>query len=152
MRNATELDHVIRVWNRQGWYPVPWRHHPQEIRELIRALKFRPQLKQCYANCQKLMLGNRHLRFNLDLQYREGWYCSVIPVQHAWLLYRGEILDPTIVPLEPARYMDSLGCTIEEILVHMIKTRQYGPVHQDHEIAKIGPYWEALQQLREMRG
>ena len=144
------MDRVLEVFNQQGWYPVPWRHHPPEIRRLIRASRFRPQLKQCYANCQQLIISNQQSGFGLDLHYREGWIETVIPMQHAWLVYNGEILELTLTPNfnHEVQYLNSLECSIDEILVHMLKTGHYGTVRSELELAQIGPYWGLMHAAR----
>ena len=139
---------VLQVWAQQGWYPVPWRHHPPEIRDLIRALRFRPQLKQCYSNCQKLILGNIKLKFGLALEYREGWIqVRQVPVPHAWLLFRGEVLDPTIPPSSnPVQYLESVVVTPAEIMASVVTTGMFQAVSPNIERAKIGPHWKSPQQ------
>ena len=41
-------------YRKNGWVPVKWSHHPEHIKNAIKAVKFRPQAKQCFANSQKL--------------------------------------------------------------------------------------------------
>ena len=56
------MDRSRRIYEgimRRGWYPARWAHHPQPIKDAIRFLRFRPQVKHCFANRQKLLLGNR---------------------------------------------------------------------------------------------
>jgi hypothetical protein len=145
------LDRVIQIYNRQGWYPVPWRHHPPEIRALIRALGFRPQLKGCYMNSQRLFVGNLHLATGLDLEYREGWVQTIIPIQHSWLLYKGEILDLTL-DSHGVQYLESVGIPLARVLAHMVRTGNYGPVLSEQEYYEIGPFrglWEKLNELNQ---
>jgi hypothetical protein len=139
---------MIQIYNRQGWYPVQWRHHPPEIHELIRTLRFRPQMKCCYMNSQRLLVGNHHLDLGLDLQYREGWIQTVIPIQHAWLLYNGQILDLTLDSRE-THYLESIGSTIDQVLGHMISTRTYSEVVPYRELHQISPWRAAMEQLHQ---
>lgn len=45
--------------------------------------------KQCYYNAQKIALDN------LGAEYWEGFACAIIPVDHAWLVINGKVVDPT---------------------------------------------------------
>lgn len=47
-------------------------------------------VKECFSNCFHacLMYPDR-------LTYCEGYATAVIPVHHAWLLYKGQVIDPT---------------------------------------------------------
>jgi hypothetical protein len=141
---ATRTERKIQIYNRQGWYPVSWRHHPPEIRNLIRMLGFRPQMKCCYMNSQRLFIGNQHYQAGLDLQYREGWIQTVIPIQHAWLLYKGEVLDLTLDSRE-THYLESIGSTLDQVLAHLIWTRTYSPVRSEREAYQISPWREAME-------
>ena len=107
------VERKIEVYIGRGWCPVPWRHHPQEIRDEIRRLGFRPQLKQCFRNSQIFLVGS-----TLEgLEYMEGWSRSPsgIPVVHAWLLYDGKPLDltsETLVPICGTKYKrDDVGAS-----------------------------------------
>lgn len=50
----------------------------------------RGQMKECYSNCLKEITRNPN-----KVIYCEGFATSVIPVQHAWLLFDGKVIDPT---------------------------------------------------------
>lgn len=50
----------------------------------------RGRKKECYSNCLKELIYNPN-----KLIYCEGFATSVIPVQHAWLLFEGQLIDPT---------------------------------------------------------
>jgi hypothetical protein len=49
--------------------------------------------KECYSNCLKQLI-----RHPDKVVYCEGFATSVIPVQHAWLLFEGRVIDPTWDP------------------------------------------------------
>jgi hypothetical protein len=143
------VNRVLDIYGRQGWYPIPWRHHPAEVRDLIRVMRFRPQMKCCYMNSQRFLLGNQNLHAGLDLEYREGWIMKLIPIQHAWLLYNGEVLDLTLDSRE-THYLKSIGSTIDQVLSHMIETGVYGEVVPYQELHQISPWLEHLDRLEQM--
>ena len=49
------------------------------------------KVKECYINAQRAAIGD------LRLHYYEGYGLSqgLIPVEHAWIVYRGVVIDPT---------------------------------------------------------
>jgi hypothetical protein len=49
-------------------------------------------MKMCYMNCAKRALRDP------SLTYVEGYVQALIPVEHAWLLKDGRIIDPTLRP------------------------------------------------------
>lgn len=53
--------------------------------------QIRPQIKQCFANCQGAVLS-----LDEGVTYCEGYVSSVIPIFHAWLMVDGELWDPTL--------------------------------------------------------
>jgi hypothetical protein len=146
-RKPLTTERKVELYNRQGWCPVPWRHHAPEIRELIHMLGFRPQMKCCYMNSQRFVVGNYHKGAGLDLEYREGWAIGcIVPVQHAWLLYKGEVLDLTL-DSSKTQYLQSCAVDVEEVLEHMIKTRVYGPVLTEEQYQQISPWRDASRDL-----
>lgn len=116
-------DEVIRQLNQRGWAEALWAHHPPEVKAAIRSMGWRPQVKQCFANCQRFALARL-----LDVEYREGWVQTVIPLQHAWLVYRGEVLDLTLDPGRSAEYLRSYAVPLDEVALSAVRNRAYGPV------------------------
>lgn len=47
-------------------------------------------IKQCFKNCFSSVVENPD-----DLIYCEGYAAGLIPTHHAWLLYQGQVIDPT---------------------------------------------------------
>ena len=47
--------------------------------------------KACFYNAQKIALSED------DVEYWEGFACSIIPTDHAWVVVNGKIIDPTWV-------------------------------------------------------
>jgi len=93
-----DLEKVIKTYNRQGWYPAPWAHHPEPIKAALRHFRMRPMIKECFRNCQAFVFRNMWSGLGLDVTYCEGWVVSSIPLEHAWLEYRGEPIDLTLRP------------------------------------------------------
>lgn len=120
---ARDSDDVIRQLSERGWAPALWAHHPPEVKAAIRSMGWRPQVKQCFMNCQRFALSGL-----LDVEYREGWIQTIVPMEHAWLSYRGEVLELTLDPGREVEYLDSCSATADEIRVQLIRSRTYGPV------------------------
>jgi len=97
-RDVDQMEGIIRTYNRQGWYPVPWAHHPKPIKDALRRFGLRPMIKECFRNCQAFMFRNMLEGETLDLVYCEGWVQDLIPLEHAWLEYEGKLLDLTLRP------------------------------------------------------
>lgn len=136
------VDDVIRQLNERGWAEALWAHHPPEVKAAIRTMRWRPQVKQCFANCQRFALARV-----LDVEYREGWVQTLIPVEHAWLVYRGEILDLTLDPGRGAEYLESYAVPLEEVALSVIRRRSYGPVYPK-ELREISPFYRGLSNPR----
>jgi hypothetical protein len=130
----------------RGFYPVRWAHHPREIKDAIRRIGFRPLMKQCYRNSQLLAISNEVLGLGLDLEYREGWGLSLTPIEHAWLFYKGEILDLTIDDND-IQYGRSYSYTPEQIRTNIIRNLSYSPLTDGRRFSEIHPHREAWARL-----
>ena len=143
-RKRPDINRVVEVFNRQGWYPAPWVQHPPEIKAAIRALGWRPRIKECFANCQRFLLQSEVP----GLEYREGWIRSVIPMTHAWLVYKGERLDLTLRPArEDIVYMESIAYSEDDVRRAVVASRFYAPVNPA-ELERIGPFRAAFEALQ----
>ena len=130
----------------RGCYPARWAHHPREIKDALRALGLRPMLKQCFRNAQRFLLHAPAV--GVDVEYREGWALLMgIPIQHAWLSYRGKVLDLTSD--RGLRYWRGYRIETREVLVTLHRTRFYGVVRPDLMHA-ASPYREGFEQLARM--
>ncbi len=137
----------------RGFYPVRWAHHPPEIKDAIRLIGFRPLMKQCYRNSQLFAIRNADLGLGLDLEYREGWGLSLIPIEHAWLVYKGEVLDLTI---DDGRieYAQSYSYTPEQIRANMVRSLSWCPLTDGRRFSEIHPHrkmWAELNRLEARR-
>lgn len=120
------VDDVIRQLNERGWAEALWAHHPPEVRAAIRAMGWRPQVKQCFANCQRFALARL-----LEVEYREGWIHAVIPMQHSWLVYQGRTLDLTLDPGRDVEYLESYAVPLDEVALAAVRRRAFGPVYPE---------------------
>lgn len=147
-RPPLTADQHIATLRRQGWCPVRWAHHPPEIKAELRRLGLAPQLKQCYMNCQKLILRT-HLP---DLEYWEGWSDRIIPFDHAWLLWRGEIIDLTLEPETKYPVSNYRGYMVprDEVL-QVLRRGWYGPLRHQQQLA-CGPWGTLYAELESQRG
>lgn len=136
-----DVDRKIRTWQKMGWCPVRYAHLPKPIKDSIREIGFRPQMKQCYANCQRFVIHT-----NLEgVEYHEGWVMSIIPIEHAWLTWNGQVIDLTLEPDGKHEYLDSTAYTREEIIRSLWHTGCFGPV--DHfKLAELSPYRKFLKE------
>lgn len=124
MRTKT-TEEIINQYNKNGWAPVPFNHQPEKVKRAIKLARFRPAIKQCYANSQKLIVHQHEVQF----KYYEGIVSCVIPIPHAWLELDGERIDVTLQ--EKPEILAAYEVTEEEILKHIVKTRSYGPIHEE---------------------
>ena len=121
-----DLERVIETYHKQGWYPVKWSHHPPEIKAALRAIGYRPRMKECYGNSQRLFLSDLLVG---DLEYVEGHAGNMVPVQHAWLLYEGEVLDLTL-DNDTMRSDLVIKYTREQVRKTLVRTECFGPVSE----------------------
>lgn len=131
----------------RGFYPVRWAHHPPEIKAAIRAAHFRPLLKQCYRNCQLLMVYNDLLGLCLDLTYHEGWVLSVIPIEHAWLEYQGEVLELTLDDRKRVEYLQSTAYTLRDIRRNFSLTKTFSAVTSPRRFGELHPWRAEVEAL-----
>ncbi len=95
---------VIERLKKNGWCPVPYKHHPEHIKKAIKSAKFRPAAKQCFLNAQRLVL----MQEEVPLTYVEGIVLNPrtnVPFTHAWVKdEEGVCHDVTIGKLYPVLY------------------------------------------------
>jgi len=82
------MNDVFNKLMKNGWCPVPYKHHPKHIKESIKAANFRPQAKQCFANSQRIVMQNLH-----KLRYAEGIVVTSLglPISHAWVVDENDV-------------------------------------------------------------
>lgn len=139
-KESRELEKRISGYQLRGWYPAKWAHHPKPIKTALHLIGLRPQIKGCFANCQRFVLGENSLQLGLNVVYREGWAYNLIPFEHAWLEFEGSIVDLT---LDNSRdrdtcYLDSTAYTVDQIRANLVRQRVFTPVDQ-RELARIRP-------------
>lgn len=97
-------------------------------RDLGGLARVRP--KQCYFNAQQIIL---HPALARRFQYVEGYVCDPVvnyPIEHAWLLLNGKVVDLTLRALGRTREYHYLGMVIRPDLVrrNALATGKYCPV------------------------
>jgi hypothetical protein len=92
------------------------------------------------ANCQRFAIGAKSI--GLDVEYREGWVESIIPIEHAWLIYEGKVLDLTLGEDREVTYRESTAYGVEEIIGNCVRTGAWCPV-DPRKMFEIGP-WKKL--------
>lgn len=101
--------------------------------------------KQCYANCQQVVLHNHT---DIEFQYIEGYGLSPklgIPIQHAFLVVDGKVFDPTWfretngIPTDNMQYYGVRIC--EQDLLAAIQMTNAFHSHLDN-------YWAKFQILK----
>jgi hypothetical protein len=85
-------------------------------------------VKQCYTNCGRLMLACLNTEYEQDFLYCEGQFhrSGGVAVPHAWLRYRGELTDLTIVD-GAGRYEQQLEMTARQFAARCSETGCFGP-------------------------
>ena len=120
---AMEFWEKLRFYQKHGWAPVSTTRHSQEVREAIRDARFRPAMKQCFRNSQRLIILSE-LRSRLT--YVEGLLNGYM--LHAWLLLDGEILDLTLDEPHEA-YSPHFTATPDEVQRLIVENDYYhGPL------------------------
>lgn len=92
------MNKVYEKLIKNGYCIVSYRHHPKDLKNAIKAAGFRPMAKECFANSQKLVVGQRVL----DLDYVEGIVRMEgigIPFEHAWVADKTSFYDVTLNPM-----------------------------------------------------
>jgi len=141
-----ETDRRIDIYRRMGWCPVPYAHHPPEIKAAIRKLRMRPQMKECFMNCQKFYIFDLTIP-DEDIIYHEGWIETIIPLQHAWLEWKGQIIDLTLNKYEKdIKYLKSNTYSRTEVRAAVVKHGVWRPV-DDYKMYVIGPYYSIHEQM-----
>ena len=124
----------------RGWAPAKWAHHPKEIKDAIRAMRWRPGIKMCWANSQIFLIAARAR--GIETEYREGWCLCPVPVDHAWLIYKGKTLDLTLGPEEFGdgliQYGPSYAVSIKEVAAKVITRGVHSPILPD-KLSSICP-------------
>lgn len=130
----------LQRYMRDGFCPVPTSHHPRPIQEALETICLQPMLKECYVNSQKMMVGVHHHDLDLDLEYHEGYAIGIIPFEHAWLTWCGEVVDLTLDDAKGRiQYGESYSYTYEEILRNMRNTEMWCPLTDPKDFAQIHP-------------
>jgi len=141
---SADTDRRVRCFLRRGWCPVPWAHHPKPIRDALRAMGWRPKMKGCWQNAQRFACeAPRH---GIEVEYREGYCQGIIPFDHGWLMYEGEVLDLTLTPADVREYtyLDSYAVSRAEVLLALHGHECWGPVYPER-LAKLSPFAAAFE-------
>lgn len=110
----------INSFVKKGWCPVPYGHHPNHIKQAIKLAGFRPQMKCCHANAQKLITNQN----KINLRYVEGIVAGMIPIQHAWVIDENDQFhDITLNPM-PQVICYKIYSKID-VIENMAKTNMY---------------------------
>ena len=123
----------IAYYLRHGWAPVSYKHLNPALRALIKAMGYRPRMKECFQNTQRIFMEAhmRRMPWVARLAYHEGWISSLgVPVQHAWLSLDGENQDPTLDNKAPVDYLASNSYTVSQVRNSIITTQMYTAVNQ----------------------
>lgn len=140
---SDRTDDRIRSWRRNGWHPVRFAHHPLQIKDAIKRIGMRPQMKQCYRNCQRFKIYATWL----EVEYHEGWVMSITPIPpipHAWLVWGDRIIDLTLEPDINIQYLNSNIYTAEQIRANMEKTYLWCAI-DERAFAEISPFTETIK-------
>lgn len=110
----------INCFVKKGWCPVPYSHHPTHIKEAIKLANFKPQMKCCHANAQKLITNQN----KINLRYVEGIVANFIPIQHAWVIdEQDQFHDITLNPM-PKVICYKIYSKLD-VMENILKTQMY---------------------------
>ena len=102
MKREEEVARRCELFERQGWFPVRWAHHPEPVKQVFRLAGFRPMGKMCFRNAQKFVIAHDRLAHSgriapIDgLTYVEGIAFGVIPFVHGWIRIGDVDVDLTL--------------------------------------------------------
>lgn len=145
----TRSERIFEGLRKRGWYPARWAHHPPAVKRKLRSFRWRPQVKQCFANCQRFVLDNATSPDPLDdVEYHEGWVLALIPIAHAWLTVGGEVVDLTLEPDDDREIIASNHYTVDQVRHAVVSHGHFGPVDQ-RALNHASP-WEAARRMREV--
>lgn len=115
----------INIFVEKGWCPIPYKHHPAHIKQAIKLANFKPQMKCCHANAQKLITNQNKFNF----RYVEGIVASALPIQHAWVIDENDQFhDLTINPM-PKVICHKIYSKLD-VIENMTKTNMYTFIDQ----------------------
>lgn len=90
--------------------------------------RMRAEMRQCYYNAQRLALDT-------GMDYVEGWANALIPVEHAWNMENGRVIDTTWVDIYAGDYY---GVVIPAPYIRMKwATGQAGPILWEYIRARL---------------
>jgi hypothetical protein len=138
---SSEVTRRLEIFDARGYCVLPSGRHPPEVRKALKQTRMRCLMKECFKNCQRLLLGEHELR----LTYVEGWAAREhigYWFEHAWLIWHrptgDEILDLTLEPVE--QHGSVIYGPYYEIPLHEVKTTATrGACIRDAELPKIRP-------------
>ena len=105
-----------------------------------RGFTYRGKAKECYYNAQKAALNNSRLTYYEGLAYSKG----LIPVDHAWVVYRGVVIDPTWERWKRVTVYFGVPIPTEYISKHWVKTGMSEDLLKLYywtRISKVKPKW-----------
>lgn len=122
----TRTNKIFNQLMKNGWSPVPYKHHPIHVKQTIKRIGFRPQAKQCFRNAQ-MIVSSWH---NYQFRYVEGIVSSIIPIVHAWIIDEKDVHHD--ITLNPAPNI--LCCKIYDriqVIENMAKTLCYTSMNDE---------------------
>ncbi len=113
---------------KNGWCPVPYKHHPKHIKESIRVANFRPQAKQCFANAQRIVMQNLH-----KLRYAEGIVVTSIglPISHAWVVDENDVHHDITLSSVPKIMCFKIYEKIDVLTNIISQNKYFTPINQE---------------------
>jgi hypothetical protein len=122
------MNDVFNKLMKNGWCPVPYKHHPKHIKESIKAANFRPQAKQCFANSQRIVMQNLH-----KLRYAEGIVVTSIglPITHAWVVDENDVHYDITLSSMPQIMCYKIYEKVDVLTNIISKNKYFTPINQE---------------------
>ena len=120
---------MLRKYNKNGWCATETKHLPSHVKEGIRLAGFRPLMKQCFGNSQKICVLQRKHSFTycegiVESDSIKGYY-----LDHAWIMdVDGFHYDLTLNPAP--KVIAHKEYTVEDINNNLRKTNLWCPINQ----------------------
>lgn len=141
MSDRLSTEEKIARYRQQGYCRAHTAHHPEHIRQILKTIGLYPNIKECFANCQRFVLGVDDHNVGLEATYHEGYVFGLIPFEHAWVEIDGEVLELTLDDWDRRKYdyRDSYIYTVNDIRQNVLDTHHWEQLTSPSEMAKIHP-------------
>lgn len=140
----------IAHFKEHGFCRADTAHLPKRIQDALERIGLHPNIKECFANCQRFMLGVVDYGIDLEPTYHEGYVMGLIPFEHAWIEVDGEVVDLTLDDSGERSYDYLKSFTYDAVTIrqNVFKTHRWEQLTEPWRMAHIHPM---LSELRDCK-